>query len=43
MLGRPWIGIDISKNYCEVARERVKEYQNTQKQLKLVLDEHIKD
>ena len=43
MLGRPWIGIDISKNYCEVARERVKEYQNTQKQLKLVLDEHTKD
>ena len=43
MLGRPWIGIDISENYCEVARERIKEYRLNQKQLKIVLDEHSKD
>ena len=43
MLGRPWIGIDISKNYCEVAKNRIKEYQTEQKQLKLVLDEHTRN
>ena len=43
MLGRPWIGLEISKNYCEVARERLKEYQTEQKQLKLVLDEHTRN
>jgi DNA modification methylase len=26
MLGRKWVGIDISKNYCEVAQNRVDEY-----------------
>ena len=43
MLGRPWIGIDISENYCEVARERIKEYKINQQQLEIVLDEHSKD
>lgn len=43
MLGRPWIGLDISKNYCEVARERIKEYQLNQQQLEIVLDEHSKN
>lgn len=26
-LGRKWIGCDISENYCEVARQRIKDYQ----------------
>jgi len=43
MLGRSWVGIDISENYCEVARERVKEYQINQQQLQIVLDEHSKN
>jgi site-specific DNA-methyltransferase (adenine-specific) len=43
MLGRPWIGLDISKNYCEVARERIKEYQLNQQQLELVLNEHTRN
>ena len=43
MLGRPWIGLDISKNYCEVARERIKEYQLNQQQLEIVLDENSKN
>jgi len=43
MLGRPWIGLDISENYCEVARERIKEYKINQQQLEIVLDEHSKD
>lgn len=43
MLGRPWIGLDISKNYCEVARARIKEYQLNQQQLEMVLDEHSKN
>ena len=43
MLGRPWIGLDISKNYCEVARARIKEYQLNQQQLEIVLDEHSKN
>jgi len=43
MLGRPWIGLDISKNYCEVAKSRIKEYQNNQQQLEIVLDEHSRN
>ena len=38
MLGRPWLGCDISKNYCEVARQRIKEYKDKQKQVKLELN-----
>jgi len=40
MLGRSWIGLDISENYCEVARKRIKEYQTEQKQLEIVIDEN---
>lgn len=43
MLGRNWIGCDISENYCEVAKNRVKEYQLNQQQLEIVLDEHSKN
>ena len=39
MLGRKWIGIDISKNYCEVAKQRIKDYQLEQQQLKIQVDE----
>jgi site-specific DNA-methyltransferase (adenine-specific) len=42
MLGRPWLGCDISLNYCEVAKERIKEYKLDQQQLEIVLDEHTK-
>ena len=42
MLGRPWLGCDISKNYCEVSKERLKEYKLEQQQLEIVLDEHSK-
>jgi site-specific DNA-methyltransferase (adenine-specific) len=42
MLGRPWLGCDISKNYCEVAKERLQEYKLEQQQLEIVLDEHTK-
>jgi site-specific DNA-methyltransferase (adenine-specific) len=38
MLGRSWIGVDISPNYCEVARKRVREYQLQQNQLKIQLE-----
>ena len=38
MLGRPWIGVDISPNYCEVARQRIKDYQDSQRQVELVLN-----
>ena len=40
MLGRPWIGCDISPNYVKVAQERLKEYKLNQQQLEIVLDEH---
>lgn len=43
MLGRKWIGFDISENYCKVANERIKEYQLNQQQLEIVLDEHSKN
>jgi len=39
MLGRKWIGADISPNYCEVARKRVREYQIEQSQLQIVIEE----
>jgi site-specific DNA-methyltransferase (adenine-specific) len=42
MLGRPWIGCDISPNYVKVAKERVQEYKLNQQQLEIVLDEHSK-
>ena len=43
MLGRPWLGCDISKNYCDVAKERLKEYKLEQQQMEIVLDEHSKN
>jgi len=43
MLGRPWIGCDISSNYVKVAKERIKEYQLNQQQLEIVLDEHTRN
>jgi DNA modification methylase len=39
MLGRRWIGIDISENYCKVARQRIKDYQLEQQQLKINIEE----
>ena len=39
MLGRPWIGCDISSNYVKVAKERIKEYKLNQQQLEIVVDE----
>jgi len=32
MLGRKWVGVDISENYCKVAENRIKEYQDKQLQ-----------
>jgi site-specific DNA-methyltransferase (adenine-specific) len=43
MLGRKWIGVDISPNYCEVARNRIHTYQLEQEQLQIVIDEVKKD
>ena len=42
MLGRKWIGIDISDNYCKVASNRVREYQLEQQQLEIILEESTK-
>jgi len=42
MLGRNWIGSDISEAYCKVARGRINEYKLNQQQLEIVLDEHSK-
>ncbi len=39
MLGRPWIGVDISSNYVKVAKERIKEYKLNQQQLEIVVNE----
>ena len=38
MLGRPWLGCDISPNYCEVAIQRINDYKDKQKQVKLELN-----
>lgn len=38
MLGRPWLGCDISLNYCEVAIQRINDYKDKQKQVKLELN-----
>src|SRR5210317_708385 len=42
MLGRPWIGCDISSNYVKVAKDRIREYKLNQQQLEIVVDEHSK-
>ena len=34
MLGRPWLGCDISQNYVKVAKERLKEYKLNQQQVR---------
>lgn len=39
MLGRKWIGVDISESYCEVARKRIKEHQLKQQQQKIEVEE----
>jgi site-specific DNA-methyltransferase (adenine-specific) len=39
MLGRPWIGVDISSNYVKVAKQRIKEYKSNQRQLEIVVNE----
>jgi site-specific DNA-methyltransferase (adenine-specific) len=39
MLGRPWIGVDISSNYVKVAKQRIKEYKLNQRQLEIVVNE----
>ena len=38
MLGRPWLGCDISPNYCEVAIQRINDYKDKQKQVELELN-----
>jgi site-specific DNA-methyltransferase (adenine-specific) len=39
MLGRKWIGSDISENYCKVARQRVNEFILERAQGEIVYDE----
>ena len=34
--GRRWIGIELSENYCKVAKDRVQHFVNKNKQLKLI-------
>jgi site-specific DNA-methyltransferase (adenine-specific) len=34
--GRRWIGIELSKNYCKVAKDRVQHFVDKNKQLKLI-------
>lgn len=41
-LGRRWIGIEISSNYCEVAKKRVQHFIDSNKQVVINFDEHEK-
>lgn len=41
-LGRRWIGIEISSNYCEVAKKRVQHFIDSNKQVVIDFDEHEK-
>lgn len=35
ILGRNWIGVELSENYCKVARDRIQTYMNKEKQLQI--------
>jgi site-specific DNA-methyltransferase (adenine-specific) len=35
-LNRHWIGCDVSKEYCQLARKRIKNFKNTPKQKELL-------
>lgn len=41
-LGRRWIGIEVSSNYCEVARKRVQHFIDFNKQVIIDFDKHEK-
>lgn len=38
ILGRRWVGIEISENYCEVARNRVKHFVDLNKQTEIIFE-----
>jgi site-specific DNA-methyltransferase (adenine-specific) len=38
ILNRKWIGIELSEEYCKIARKRVNEFIEEQKQLKLEIE-----
>jgi DNA modification methylase len=39
LLGRLWIGVELSPNYAEIARKRVQMFMEQKKQLKLEIKE----
>ena len=39
ILGRKWVGIELSEEYCKIAKNRILEYQNKTTQLELELKE----
>jgi site-specific DNA-methyltransferase (adenine-specific) len=39
--GRNWVGIELSPNYCEIARQRVKQFVDKKKQTKLDFEEGV--
>jgi hypothetical protein len=41
VLGRNWIGIELSENYAEVARKRVQSFIDKKKQMELEFQESL--
>ena len=41
ILDRNWIGIELSENYCDIARKRVQSFIDKKKQMKIEFEQEV--